>query len=63
MVGTICLPVYAEGVNQMVKFMVVDCPSAYNAILGRAWICAMKAMLSTYHQVTQFPTKRRVREI
>ena len=34
-VGTICLPVYTEGVNLMVKFIVVDCPLAYNAILGR----------------------------
>ena len=25
-IGTICLPFYAECVNQMVKFMVGDCP-------------------------------------
>ena len=42
---------YVEGVNQMVKFMVVDCPSAYNAILGRSWIHAMEASPFIYHQV------------
>ncbi|XP_021859219.2 uncharacterized protein [Spinacia oleracea] len=34
-VGEISLPTYAEGVNVMTKFNVVDCPSAYNVILGR----------------------------
>ncbi|XP_056694875.1 uncharacterized protein [Spinacia oleracea] len=34
-VGEILLPTYAEGVNMMTKFNVVDCPSAYNVILGR----------------------------
>ena len=42
--GTICLPVYAEGVNLMVRFMVVDCRSAYNTILGRPWMHAVKAV-------------------
>ena len=62
-VGTICLPVYAEGINQIVKFMVVDCLLTYNAILGRSWIHELKAVPSTYHQVIWFPTKKRVREI
>ncbi|XP_056690148.1 uncharacterized protein [Spinacia oleracea] len=34
-VAEISLPTYAEGVNIMTKFNVVDCPSAYNVILGR----------------------------
>ncbi|XP_056686045.1 uncharacterized protein [Spinacia oleracea] len=33
-VGEISLPTYAEGVNIMTKVNVVDCPSAYNVILG-----------------------------
>ena len=49
--GTICLPVYAEGVDQMVKFMVFDCLLVYNANLKRPWIHAMKAVPSTYNQV------------
>ena len=33
--GEAILPVYAEGVNMSTKFLVVDCQSAYNMILGR----------------------------
>ena len=57
-VRTICLLVYAEGINLVVKFMVVDFPSAYNAIIGRPLIHAIKAMASIYHQVILFPTKK-----
>ncbi|KAF3530298.1 hypothetical protein DY000_02040212 [Brassica cretica] len=32
--GEVILPVYAEGVNISTKFLVVDCQSAYNVILG-----------------------------
>ncbi|XP_056690104.1 uncharacterized protein [Spinacia oleracea] len=62
-VGEILLPTYAEGVNMMTKFNVVDCPSAYNVILGRPWIHKMKAVPSTYHQSIKFPTKWGVMEI
>ncbi|XP_056691747.1 uncharacterized protein [Spinacia oleracea] len=62
-VGEISLPTYAEGVNVMTKFNVVDCPSAYNVILGRPWIHKMKAVPSTYHQSIKFPTKWGVMEI
>ncbi|KAJ9544554.1 hypothetical protein OSB04_024261 [Centaurea solstitialis] len=37
------LPVFAKGINKQTKFNVIDCPSAYNAILGRPWIHDMKA--------------------
>ena len=49
--GEHLLPVYAEQINQMVKFMVVDCPLKYNVIFGRRLIHPMKAVPSTYHQV------------
>ncbi|XP_056695120.1 uncharacterized protein [Spinacia oleracea] len=62
-VGEISLPTYAEGVSVMTKFNVVDCPSAYNVILGRPWIHKMKAVPSTYHQSIKFPTKWGVMEI
>ena len=55
--GEIVFPVYVEGVNLPTKFLVMDCPSAYNAILRRHWIHEMEAMPSTYHQVLQFLTK------
>ncbi|XP_021867041.2 uncharacterized protein [Spinacia oleracea] len=62
-IGEISLPTYAEGVNVMTKFNVVDCPSAYNVILGRPWIHKMKAVSSTYHQSIKFPTKWGVMEV
>ncbi|XP_056685664.1 uncharacterized protein [Spinacia oleracea] len=62
-VGEISLPTYAEGVNIMTKFNVVDFPSAYNVMLGRPWIHKMKAVPSTYHQSIKFPTKWGVMEI
>ncbi|XP_062104496.1 uncharacterized protein LOC133815702 [Humulus lupulus] len=62
-IGEIDLPVYAEGVNICVKFLVLECPSAYNIILGRPWIHDMRAVPSTYHQIIRFPTKWGVQEI
>ncbi|XP_022549765.2 uncharacterized protein LOC106373554 [Brassica napus] len=57
------LPVYAEGVNMSTKFLVVDCQSAYNMILGRPWIHAMGAVPSTFHQMVKFPTPWGIRII
>ena len=34
--GVVILPVYAEGINMSTKFLVVDCDSSYNMILGRS---------------------------
>ena len=62
-IGEIELPVYAEGVNLCVRFLVIDSPSAYNVILGRPWIHEMEAVPSTYHQVLRFPTKWEIKEI
>ncbi|XP_018479492.1 uncharacterized protein LOC108850459 [Raphanus sativus] len=54
--GEVLLPVYAEGINQATKFLVVDCPSSYNVMLGRLWIHDMGAVPSTLHQLIKFPT-------
>ncbi|XP_056847463.1 uncharacterized protein LOC130498119 [Raphanus sativus] len=54
--GEVLLPVYAEGINQATKFLVIDCPSSYNVILGRPWIHDMGAVPSTLHQLVKFPT-------
>ncbi|GFY96586.1 hypothetical protein Acr_11g0008920 [Actinidia rufa] len=37
-------------------FIVVDCPSPYNAILGRPTLGGIKAITSTYHLKMKFPT-------
>ena len=38
------------------KFLVVDAPSAYNMLLGRPSLNAIKAIPSAYHLVIKFPT-------
>ncbi|GFZ03474.1 hypothetical protein Acr_16g0000980 [Actinidia rufa] len=40
-------------------FIVVDCPSPYNAILGRPTLGGIKAITSTYHLKLKFPTPNR----
>ncbi|XP_031247982.1 uncharacterized protein LOC116105714 [Pistacia vera] len=62
-IGEIVLPIYAGRVNKQTVFLVIDCPSPYNVILGRPWIHDMWAVPSTFHQTIRFPTKWGVREI
>ncbi|GFS37189.1 hypothetical protein Acr_00g0050520 [Actinidia rufa] len=38
------------------EFIVVDCPSPYNSILGRPTLGRFKAITSTYHLKMKFPT-------
>ena len=49
-VDDITLPVKAGPVTHQVLFSVVEDLGPYNAIVGRAWLHSMKAVLSTYHQ-------------
>ena len=39
-----------------VRFLVVDAPSAYNVLLGRPSLNAIRAIPSAYHMVVKFPT-------
>ena len=43
-----------------VRFLVVDAPSAYNVLLGRPSLNAIKAIPSAYHMVIKLPTTNRV---
>ena len=56
-VGDITFSVKASPVTQQVLFSVVEDLGPYNAILGRAWLHAMKAIPSTYHQTINYLTK------
>ena len=38
------------------RFLIVDAPSAYNMLLGRPSLNAIKAIPSTYHMIIKFPT-------
>ncbi|XP_038701845.1 uncharacterized protein LOC119998569 [Tripterygium wilfordii] len=61
--GEVVLPISALGLNKQTRFSIVDSPSAYNAILGRPWLHAIRVVPSTYHQVLRYPTNGGVREI
>ena len=39
-----------------VKFLIVDAPSAYNMLLGRPSLNAIKVIPSAYHMMIKFPT-------
>ena len=54
---------YPQQIAKNVTFLVVDCSSTYNAILGRPTLNSWKAVTSTYHLMIKFPTKYEVGEI
>ena len=56
-IGDITFSVKAGLVTQQVLFFVVEHLGPYNAILGRAWLHAMKAVPSTYHQTISYMTE------
>ncbi|XP_074314545.1 uncharacterized protein LOC141649763 [Silene latifolia] len=37
-VGEITIPTYIEGVNKLVRYLVIEGPTTYNVILGRPWL-------------------------
>ena len=55
-VGDITFPIRAGPITQQVLFSVVEDLGPYNAILGQAWLHAMKAIPSTYHQTISYLT-------
>ena len=60
-VGTITLPVvvgaYSQQIAKEVNFLVVDCLSSYNAIIGWPISNSWKAVTSIYHLSVKFPTE------
>ena len=66
-VGTISLPVvvgtYLQQITKNVNFLVVDCSSSYNAIIGRPTLNSWKAITSTYHLSIKFPMEHGVGQV
>ena len=66
-IGTISLPAmvgfYPWEINKEVNFLVVDCSSLYNAIIGRPNLNSWKAATSTYHLSVKFPTEYVIEEV
>ena len=54
---------YPQQIIQDVTFVVVDCSSAYNDILGRPTLNSWKAATSTYHLMIKFPTEYGIGEL
>ena len=54
---------YPQQIIRDVTFLVVDCSSAYNAILGQPTLNSWKAVTSTYHLMIKFPTDYGVGEL
>ena len=48
---------YPQQIAKNVTFLVVDCSSAYNAILEQPTLNSWKAVTSTYHLMIKFPTE------
>ena len=65
--GTITLPVvvgaYPQQITKEVNFLVIDCSSSYNAIIGRLTLNSWKAITSTYHLSVKFLTKYGVGQV
>jgi hypothetical protein len=47
----------------MVDFLVINRPSAYNAIMGRPALNKLRAATSTYHLIKKFPTEEGAGEV
>ena len=54
---------YSQQTTRDVTFLVVNCSSAYNGILGRPTLNSWKAATSTYHLMIKFPTEYGIGEL
>ena len=54
---------YPQQITKEVTFLVVDCSSAYNAILSRLTLNSWKAVTSTYQLMIKFLTDYRLGEL
>jgi hypothetical protein len=54
---------YPKQVTASIEFLVVDCPSAYNVIIGRPTLNKLRAVTSTYHLLVRFPTEHNIGEL
>ena len=65
--GVITLPLtvgeYPRESYVMADFLVIDQPSAFNAVLGRPSLRALKAITSIYHLLMKFPTPNGVGQV
>ena len=67
LVGMITLPLkvgeYPREYCVMADFLVIDQPLAFNVVLGRPSLRALKAITSIYHLLMKFPNPNRVGQV
>ena len=60
---TVTVGSYPRQLTRQLYFLVVDCPSSYNVIIGRSTLNHWKAATSTYCLKVKFPMKNDVGEV
>ena len=60
---TITVGTHPRQLTRQLDFLVVDCPSSYNVIIGRPTLNRWKATMSTYCLKVKFPTDNGVDEV
>ena len=60
---TIIVGTYPAQVSKEIDFLMVDCPSTYNVILGRPTLNKLRAATLTYYLKVKFPTSHGIGEI
>ena len=60
---TVTVGMYPKQLTRQLDFLVVDCPSSYNVIIGRPTLNKWKSAISTYCLKVKFPTENGVGEV
>nr|XP_023892593.1 uncharacterized protein LOC112004585 [Quercus suber] len=60
---TMTVGTYPKQLTRQIDFLVVDCPSSYNVIIGRPTLNKWKVATSTYYMKVKFPTDNGVGEV
>ena len=60
---TITVGTHLRQLTRQLDFLVIDCPSSYNVIIGRPTLNGWKATTSTYCLKVKFPTDNGVGDV
>ena len=60
---TVIIGTFPNQMKKDIDFLVVDCPSSYNMIIGRLALNKFKASTSTYYLKMKFPMENGVGEV